>query len=161
MVSQSHLESSLINDSIASFIVLPSSSDTGTTAILILHGTPPFVVSYTTSHDRSTPKTISKTFNSQRAEIVLKPERSGTYTYTFTHITDKFYSNVPLEKGMQTTQTVHPLAVAQFVGARRASNCEAAEEDLELDLRVRCFLFPFSNQNTPFCNLISHANTPF
>jgi nucleoporin POM152 len=91
-------------------------------------------------HDKNPRRTITKTFNSQRAEIVLKPEQSGTYTYTFSHLTDKYYSRVPLEGSPSTTQRVHPLAVAQFVGGPNGvtvSNCEGRFIDLELDLRVR------------------------
>ena len=91
-------------------------------------------------HDSNPPRTIAKTFNTQRAEIVLKPEQSGTYTYTFSHLTDKYYSKVPLEGSLSTTQRVHPLAVAQFVGGPNgvtASNCEGRSVELELELRVR------------------------
>lgn len=130
----SHLRSGLIH-------VVDSASDTGVTAIAILHGAPPFVLYYTIKHDRNPPKTVSKTFNSQRAEIVLKPERSGTYTYTFSHLTDKHYAKVPLQGTPTTTQQVHPLAVAQFVGrgssaGNAISNCEGQTVDFELDLRV-------------------------
>lgn len=70
---------------------------------------------------------------------------SGTYTYTFTHLTDAHYSKVPLKgsKGSgeyTTTQRVHPLAIAQFVkpGAGRhvVTNCEGNVVDFEIDLRV-------------------------
>lgn len=117
-----------------------SASDTGVTAIAVLHGTPPFVLYYTVKHDKNPPRTVTRTFNAQRAEIVLKPEQSGTYTYTFSHLTDKYYSRVPLEGNPSTTQRVHPLAVAQFVGGPNsvtASNCEGRSVNLELDLRVR------------------------
>lgn len=98
----------------------------------------------------------------------MKPEMSGTYTYTFTHLSDKWYSKVPLKakasgsksgkganKGeMYTiTQTVHPLAVAQFVrpsaggggsGGNKpvVTNCEGKEVQFEIDLRVRRFRSP-------------------
>lgn len=91
--------------------------------------------------------------------MTLKPEHSGTYTYTFTHLSDAHYSKVPLkgkngkEGGdeFKTTARVHPLASAQFVGYSSSSgrngagkkgvsvtNCAGNSEEFEVDLRVCC-----------------------
>ena len=124
----------------------PSSSDTGVSATALLHGAAPFVLVYTEKHDRNPPKTLVKTFNTVRGEIVLKPERSGSYTYTFTHISDRNYQKVPIIGTPSTTRHVHPLASAAFVhrtgpgDARgRISNCDGESIDMELNLSV-CYV---------------------
>ncbi|KAF8336634.1 uncharacterized protein EI90DRAFT_3046569 [Cantharellus anzutake] len=123
------------------------SSDTGVSATALLHGTPPFVLVYTEKHDKNPPKTLVKTFNSARGEIVLKPERSGSYTYTFIHISDRNYQRVPIAGTPSTTRHVHPLASANFVrgvggggmtkpadSRIHTSNCEGDFVEVSLDL---------------------------
>jgi nucleoporin POM152 len=108
----------------------------------VLHGTPPFVLTYTTKHDKHPVKTLTKTVNSARSEITLKPEMSGSYTYTFTHISDKNYQKIPISGTPTTTQHVHPLASASFIrttneGRDVVSNCEGQSVEISMDLRVR------------------------
>ena len=119
-----------------------SSGDTGVSASLVLHGTPPFLLFYTTKHDKNPVKTLTKSVNSARSEITLKPEMSGSYTYTFTHISDKNYQKIPLSGTPTTTQHVHPLASANFIrttkeGRDVVSNCEGQSIEISMDLRVR------------------------
>ena len=106
-----------------------------------MHGVAPFVLVYTERHDKNPPKTLVKTFNTARGEIVLKPQRSGSYTYTFTHMSDRNYQKVPIAGTPSTTRHVHPLASAAFVRTGDArglmSNCEGESIDMELDLSVR------------------------
>jgi nucleoporin POM152 len=57
------------------------------------------------------------TINGSRGEITLQPDTSGSYTYTFTSLSDANYQNIKLG-GPVIKQTVYPLASAMFVGAR-------------------------------------------
>lgn len=137
-----------------------SASDTGVTAIAILHGAPPFVLSYTVKHDKNAPRTISKTFTSQRAEIVLKPEDSGTYTYTFNSVSDKNYASIPLKDTPSTTQRVHPLAMAQF--SRRNVpyvNCyQRGTVGISVDLRVNRFTSCMVKHRLTFVCRVHHPS---
>lgn len=138
-----------------------SASDTGVTAIALLHGMPPFVLSYTVKHDKSAPKTITKTFNSQRAEIILKPEDSGEYTYTFNSVSDKNYAGIPLKGKPSTTQRVHPLAMAQF--GRRARKpivtCGGDTVGVPVDLRVSSSVVPHDDTLTLFSCRVPRPST--
>lgn len=91
------------------------SGDVGVTANLVLHGTPPFRVHYTTQHNGGHETTNSTVIDGSRGEITLQPERSGSYVYKFTALSDKNYRNIPLN-GPVIKQTVHPLAGAMFAG---------------------------------------------
>ncbi|KAG8857714.1 hypothetical protein FRB91_010951 [Serendipita sp. 411] len=91
------------------------SGDVGVTANLVLHGTPPFRIYYTTSHNKGPETTNSTVIDGSRGEITLQPERSGSYVYNFVSLSDKNYKNIPLS-GQVISQTVHPLASAMFSG---------------------------------------------
>ncbi|THH13470.1 hypothetical protein EW146_g6752 [Bondarzewia mesenterica] len=90
------------------------SGDTGVSASLVLHGTPPFQIGYRMQRDKEHPRESVQTFSGSRGEMTLQPPRSGHYIYTFTHISDANYQKVEL-KGPSIDQIVHPLATANFV----------------------------------------------
>jgi nucleoporin POM152 len=123
-----------------------SSGDTGVSASLVLHGTPPFQVYYRTQRDKEQPRDLVKTFPNARGELTLQPERSGHYVYTFVQMSDANYKKVELD-GPSIDQVVHPLAAAEFVAVggggarskRMVNSCSGNIVDAEVDLRVCCF----------------------
>ncbi|EGN93112.1 hypothetical protein SERLA73DRAFT_116213 [Serpula lacrymans var. lacrymans S7.3] len=117
------------------------SGDTGVSASLVLHGTPPFQVYYRTVRDNEQPRELVKTFSSSRGELTLQPERSGHYLYTFVQLSDANYRKVDLN-GPSIDQIVHPLAAADFSHAsssgrskRMVNSCSGNLVDIEVDLR--------------------------
>ncbi|KAG0707446.1 hypothetical protein DFH29DRAFT_979777 [Suillus ampliporus] len=112
------------------------SGDTGVSASLVMHGTPPFQVYYRTQRDTEPPRDLFKTFTSSRGELTLQPEHSGHYYYTFVQLSDAYYKKVALD-GPSIDQIVHPLAAAEFVGRGKTavSSCEGATVGIEVDLR--------------------------
>jgi nucleoporin POM152 len=68
--------------------------------------------------------------NGSRGEITLQPERSGSYVYKFTSLSDANYKNVPLN-GPEIKQTVHPLATAAFAGTNTRSPRGTRETTVE------------------------------
>ncbi|KAL4070659.1 hypothetical protein J3A83DRAFT_4372847 [Scleroderma citrinum] len=116
------------------------SGDTGVSASLILHGTPPFQVYYRTQRDKENPRDLVKTFATSRGTITLQPEHSGHYFYTFLQLSDANYKKVPLD-GPSIDQVVHPLAAADFVLAtsgrnkKVVSSCSGSVIDVDIDLR--------------------------
>lgn len=113
------------------------SGDTGVSASLVMHGTPPFQVYYRTQRDAEPPRDLFKTFTSSRGELTLQPEDSGHYYYTFVQLSDAYYKKVALD-GPNIDQIVHPLAAADFVGGRGrrvVSSCEGVTVGIEVDLR--------------------------
>jgi nucleoporin POM152 len=127
-------------------IVLVSSGDTGVSASLILHGTPPFIVYYRTQRDKEPPRELSKTFPGSRGELTLQPERSGHYVYSFFQISDSNYKKVELQ-GPSIDQVVHPLASAEFSSGqtgtgrnkRVLNSCSGDTVYVDVDLRVKIF----------------------
>lgn len=119
-----------------------SSGDTGVSATLVLHGTPPFQVYYQTKKDSEAPKETSKTFPTSRGQFTLQPEQSGHYIFTFTKISDANYQRVEID-GPSIDQIIHPPASADFVGVPKGlgrkkamSSCEGNLIDVEVELRV-------------------------
>ncbi|KAF8560070.1 hypothetical protein OG21DRAFT_1502415 [Imleria badia] len=117
------------------------SGDTGVSASLVFHGTPPFQVYYRTQRDNEEPRDLFKTFTSSRSELTLQPEHSGHYFYTFLHLSDANYRKVEL-KGPSIDQIVHPLAAADFIPTastgrprRMVNSCSGNMVDVEVDLR--------------------------
>ncbi|KAI5121322.1 hypothetical protein M0805_003789 [Coniferiporia weirii] len=118
------------------------SGDTGVSAFLVLHGKPPFQVVYQQRRNSEPVEEMSRMFQGSRGEIILQPERSGNYTYTFVHLNDANYKRVKLD-GPSINQIVHPLASASFVfnsasgvGSKRSINsCSGNVVDVEVDLR--------------------------
>ncbi|KAH7886081.1 hypothetical protein F5I97DRAFT_1937005 [Phlebopus sp. FC_14] len=117
------------------------SGDTGVSASLILHGTPPFQVYYRTQRDNENPRDVIKTFGSSRGELTLQPEHSGHYYYTFLQLSDANYKQVPLN-GPSIDQVVHPPAAADFVSGnasgrskRALSSCSGSFVDVAVELR--------------------------
>ncbi|KZT44453.1 hypothetical protein SISSUDRAFT_1038969 [Sistotremastrum suecicum HHB10207 ss-3] len=121
------------------------SGDTGVTASLLLHGQPPFELSYTTRHNTKAARVQKQTFSSARGEITLQPEESGHYEYSFTKISDANYKNVPFDSPEKITQTVRPLAVAHFVhptpntagrnSGIQVNSCEGSSVNIGIDLK--------------------------
>ncbi|KAJ8084484.1 hypothetical protein PM082_003254 [Marasmius tenuissimus] len=119
------------------------SGDTGVSASLVLHGTPPFIVFYRVQKDSEPPRETSKTFTTSRGEFTEQPEHSGHYTFTFTKISDANYKKVELD-GPTIDQIVHPPAHAEFItrddamGGRRKktiSSCGGNMVDVDVELR--------------------------
>ncbi|KIK30206.1 hypothetical protein PISMIDRAFT_26692 [Pisolithus microcarpus 441] len=116
------------------------SGDTGVSAALILHGTPPFQVYYRTQRDNESPRDLVKTFTTSRGTITLQPEHSGHYYYTFLQLSDSNYRKIPLD-GPSIDQIVHPLAAADFVPVSAGRNkmvlnsCSGNVVDVGVDLR--------------------------
>jgi nucleoporin POM152 len=122
----------------------PSSGDTGISASLVLHGTPPFQVYYRSQADNLSPEEHVKTFASSRGEITLQPTYSGHYVYTFLQISDANYQKVELN-GPSIDQVVHPLASAHFTDnsykysrtKKKINSCSGNTLDVDVLLRVR------------------------
>lgn len=118
---------------------LYSSGDTGVSASLILHGTPPFQVHYRVQRNNEPAQERSKTFANSRGELTLQPEKSGHYIFTFVAMSDANYRKVELE-GPSIDQVVHPLASADFaesVSSRKtASSCVGDTVGVDVELRV-------------------------
>ncbi|KAF9015661.1 hypothetical protein BDQ17DRAFT_1386352 [Cyathus striatus] len=101
------------------------SGDTGVSASLVLRGTPPFHVYYRVQRDNEPARELSKTFASSRGELTLQPDRSGHYTFTFTHL------------------IIHPLASADFVetsagmgkARRKINSCAKDVVDVDVELK--------------------------
>ncbi|KAI0363538.1 hypothetical protein BV20DRAFT_1031218 [Pilatotrama ljubarskyi] len=90
------------------------SGDTGVSASLVLHGTPPFTVWYRSQRDNEPPKDVPRNFPSSRGELTAQPDRSGHYTFRFTHMSDANYKKVEL-KGPVIELDVHPPPAADFL----------------------------------------------
>ncbi|KAG6337069.1 hypothetical protein ID866_2022 [Astraeus odoratus] len=116
------------------------SGDTGVSASMILHGTPPFQVYYRTQRDNESPRDLVQTFTNSRGTITLQPEHSGHYFYTFLQLSDVNYKKVPLD-GPSIDQIVHPLAAADFLSPAQGRNkkvvnsCSGNMTDTDVDLR--------------------------
>jgi nucleoporin POM152 len=118
-----------------------SSGDTGVSASAVFHGTPPFTVYYRTQRNKEPPKELAKIFPTSRGELTLQPPHSGHYTYTFTHLSDAYYTSVPLN-GPSIDQVVHPLSTAVILntvggGAKRLiTSCSGNLVDVDIELFV-------------------------
>ncbi|KAF7339349.1 hypothetical protein MSAN_02148700 [Mycena sanguinolenta] len=112
------------------------SGDTGVSASLVLHGTPPFQVYYTTQKDAESPRETAKTFPTSRGELSIQPSQAGHYTFTFAYISDANYRRVELN-GPSIDQAIHPLASAAFAGPqkRMLSSCAGSLVDIDVELR--------------------------
>jgi nucleoporin POM152 len=65
-----------------------------------------------------------------RGEVTLQPERSGSYVYKFTSLSDANYKQIPLN-GPVIKQTVHPLASASFTSAGPGSGGRGGETTVQ------------------------------
>ncbi|KAF7798524.1 hypothetical protein EIP86_009745 [Pleurotus ostreatoroseus] len=117
------------------------SGDTGVSASLVLHGTPPFQVFYSQQRDDQPARESSKTFPTSRGEFVIQPESSGHYTFTFLQISDANYKRIDL-KGPSIDQIVHPPASVDFVhnlggrsGRTKISSCSGTEVEVDVELK--------------------------
>jgi nucleoporin POM152 len=119
-------------------VLFRSSGDTGVSASLVLHGTPPFHVYYRTQRDKEPEEEGVKTFSSSRGEITLQPLWSGHYVYTFLRLSDANYQRVELN-GPTISQVVHPLASAEFAYGetkRMINSCSGNIVNVDVLLRV-------------------------
>ncbi|PCH34046.1 hypothetical protein WOLCODRAFT_130155 [Wolfiporia cocos MD-104 SS10] len=117
------------------------SGDTGVSASLVMHGTPPFQVYYTMQHDKHRSDTKHQLFASSRGELTIQPDKSGHYVFQVTHISDANYKKVPI-KGPTIDQVVHPPASAEFAhnvhggrGKRQINSCSGNTVDVDINLR--------------------------
>ncbi|KAJ7161436.1 hypothetical protein C8R43DRAFT_1095699 [Mycena crocata] len=112
------------------------SGDTGVSASLVLHGTPPFQVYYTIQRDSESPREVAKTFPTSRGELPIQPAQAGHYTFSFVRISDANYRRVELN-GPSIDQAIHPLASAAFAGPqkRMLSSCAGNLVDIDVELR--------------------------
>lgn len=123
-----------------------SSGDTGVSASLVLHGTPPFQVYYRMQRDKEPPRDMVKTFATSRGDFTLQPDQSGFYSFSFTQLSDANYKKVDL-KGPSIDQVIHPLASADFAhtggvmgkGKKSISSCGGSSVDVDVDLKVRFY----------------------
>ena len=136
---------------------LRSSGDTGVSASLILRGTGPFQVYYQSQKDKEPPRELVKTVAGSRGEITLQPDQSGHYKFTFTHLSDANYNQVPLN-GPSIDQVIHPLASADFATRenitpgrtrRLISSCGGSHVDVPVDLKVCLRCLPDSSKDLP------------
>jgi nucleoporin POM152 len=113
-----------------------SSGDTGVSASLVLHGTPPFQVYYSVQRDAEPPRETPKTFPTSRGELSIQPSQAGHYKFTFAYISDANYRRVELN-GPSIDQAIHPLASAAFAGPpkRMLSSCAGSLVDIDVELR--------------------------
>jgi nucleoporin POM152 len=117
-----------------------SSGDTGASATIILHGTPPFQVYYRSQRDGHSAREAVKAIYGSRGELKLQEEHSGVYQYSFVALSDANYKRVELD-GPSITLTAHPLASVDFshreqTGMRRQINsCSGSIVDIDIDLK--------------------------
>lgn len=110
-------------------------------ASLLLQGKPPFRVFYSTQRNGEPIRELSQVFHGSRGEIILQPERSGTYTYTFLRMNDANYNDIKLD-GPTINQVVHPLASASLVksgdlyGKEAMHSCSGSMVDIDVDLKA-------------------------
>ncbi|WVN90719.1 uncharacterized protein L203_105961 [Cryptococcus depauperatus CBS 7841] len=111
--------------------------DVGVTAAFDFIGQPPFRLAYTEHRKTGKPKNLAQVFNSHHGSIVLRPEQEGTYTYTFTSLSDRNYKSIALDKE-PIKQTVHPLAnvdVVKRIAKRTLWSCDGDEVDIDVEAR--------------------------
>lgn len=121
-----------------------SSGDTGVTAFIVLHGTPPFQIYYTMRRDNEPAAELSKTITSSRYEMKLEPKSSGHYAFAFVAVSDANYRKVELS-GPSIDKMIHPIASAEFSESQPSaygrskkivSSCSGDTVDIDVDLRV-------------------------
>ncbi|KAH7101362.1 hypothetical protein BKA62DRAFT_703554 [Auriculariales sp. MPI-PUGE-AT-0066] len=111
------------------------SGDTGVSAALVLHGTPPFTVTWLSSFGGQD-SVHSRTVDGSRGAFMLQPERSGTYKYTYLKLSDANYKDIKLN-GPSVELNVHPVASAQLRKGKRDEvySCAGNNVDVEVDLK--------------------------
>ena len=117
------------------------SGDIGVSASLVLHGTPPFIVSYSQQRDSAPPEIQDVTILKARHTFTIQPDLSGHYTFMFLTLSDAHYQRVKL-KGPSIDQIVHPMASADFgynlrpnAPRKRLSNCAGSHVDVDIELK--------------------------
>jgi nucleoporin POM152 len=125
------------------YLTAKSSADTGIIASLLLHGQPPFHVTYMMKHESDPWLSLEEHFSGSRGKILLQPEERGRYQYLFTKISDAHYKNVDIIGTEKIEQTVRPLALAQFArsaagkaGNLEVSSCEGTSVEVDVELKV-------------------------
>jgi hypothetical protein len=120
-----------------------SSADTGIVASLLLHGQPPFQVTYMMKHESNPWVSMDEHFTSSRGKILMQPEERGRYQYLFTKISDAFYKDIGIVGTEKIEQIVRPLASAHFArpasgrkNRLEVSSCEGSSVNIDVDLKV-------------------------
>ncbi|KAI5361404.1 hypothetical protein Slin15195_G125180 [Septoria linicola] len=99
-------------------------SSIGLRVDLDLIGTPPFEIEYTVSRDGDRMHHVGKErINGLRGQIELTPVTAGSYTYTFTKISDDVYRNKNLQRDLVLKQQVKPSASARFTTEGKKVTC--------------------------------------
>lgn len=80
-------------------------------------GTPPFTIGYTVRNQQSKALTHqSRTFDSPRGTIELRPDEAGSFEYQFLELSDNVYSRQDLKsRKLKLQQSVKPSVSASFV----------------------------------------------
>ena len=114
-----------------------SSGDTGVSADLVLHGTPPFTVTWTSSYEGRPETTHTRKFDGSRGAFTLQPEHSGTYKYAFTKLADANYEDIKLP-GPSVELNVHPVAGAKLLKGKSSDvySCTGGDVDIDVELKV-------------------------
>ncbi|KAH8835558.1 hypothetical protein DL96DRAFT_1666285 [Flagelloscypha sp. PMI_526] len=114
------------------------SGDTGVSASLVMHGTPPFILYYRMQRDKQPPRDLSKTFPSSRGELTIQPQDDGHFVFSITQLSDANYQRVAIN-APSIDQVIHPLASAEFVqsghGRKRISSCGGNIVEVDVDLK--------------------------
>ncbi|EJD54259.1 hypothetical protein AURDEDRAFT_94875 [Auricularia subglabra TFB-10046 SS5] len=140
------------------------SGDTGVSASLVLHGTPPFAVQWTAQQKgKGRETTHTKTFSGSRGAFTIQPEASGAWRYAFTRLSDANYKDLKLD-GPAVELSVHPTASAKLVRGRKERDevysCAGSEVEVEVDLKGSApwklevqVLGPKGSKTIPYPNL--------
>ncbi|CAK5264964.1 unnamed protein product [Mycena citricolor] len=112
------------------------SGETGVSADLTLHGTPPFIVYYTVQRDSEPPvEQRPEQIATSRGKLSIQPAQAGRYTFTVSQVSDANYRRVPVN-GPSIVQAIHPLASASLIGPNRRtlSSCAGNMVDVDVEL---------------------------
>lgn len=113
-----------------------SSNDVGSAVAFEFTGTPPYTVFYTEQKKGSPAIKQQHVFRGAGGELVLKPEREGKYTYTFSSLNDARYTDIPINYPA-IHQVVRPPASVILTGSkhRQLFHCSPDEVGIELDVQ--------------------------
>ncbi|OZJ02137.1 hypothetical protein BZG36_04797 [Bifiguratus adelaidae] len=113
-------------------------SEVGTDVVAVLHGTPPYQLSYNVMRkSKFGPVTLlQKTdrIDQSRHIVHFLPNVSGNYVYEFTKLDDLYYKDIRFKK--QIEQTVHPQPNAVFAAStnHHTKRCIGESVALKVDL---------------------------
>ncbi|KZV93718.1 hypothetical protein EXIGLDRAFT_767824 [Exidia glandulosa HHB12029] len=109
--------------------------DTGLSASLVMHGAPKFIVAYSEQHNGRGTSTKTRTFDASRASFTIKPDRPGSYKYSFLKLSDANYDDVSLN-GPTVELSINPVAGARLIRKKDHDvySCAGSEVEIEVDL---------------------------